>query len=266
MKKRGMILGAALLLIAGGIGGYLWQMIGQNENTFRLRPRLVRPEALAAAHKQVFSKKDTLIETEEPAAHETKQAETPDTKREESVRLSIPQSVQETGYYCGPAVVQMILRYHGIEKSQEDLAAELRTHPITGSEYADMANVLNRYLFSETDMANGAGYHVQRLGINDTDPTIMETFERRVRQNVVNQDPTLVAIETTVLYPDIPSGNHVVICSGYRLKPGTDTIEAYYLIDPSYLVQDEKQQGLKTVTPQVLLQAMVQNDEPAYIW
>lgn len=44
-----------------------------------------------------------------------------------------PYSKQETDYYCGPAVVQMLLGHVGIIFTQEQLAKELGTIPLVGT-------------------------------------------------------------------------------------------------------------------------------------
>lgn len=49
---------------------------------------------------------------------------------------------QETGYYCGPAVVQMVLSYVAVDvPSQDTLASEMETDPVEGVTYGDMMRV-----------------------------------------------------------------------------------------------------------------------------
>jgi len=49
---------------------------------------------------------------------------------------------QETGYYCGPAVVQMALSYVAEDlPSQAKLASEMETDPVEGVTYTDMMRV-----------------------------------------------------------------------------------------------------------------------------
>ena len=58
----------------------------------------------------------------------------------------------------------MVLAYHGIYRSQTQLAQELNTSMVTGTEYADMARVLNTYLFDcEVPQAGQPGYRVEYL-------------------------------------------------------------------------------------------------------
>jgi hypothetical protein len=42
-------------------------------------------------------------------------------------------SKQEKNYFCVPAIFQAILRRHGFEKSQEELAASLNCQPVIGT-------------------------------------------------------------------------------------------------------------------------------------
>ena len=41
---------------------------------------------------------------------------------EETIRLNVPAYEQETSYWCGPASLQMVLAYYGIDVSQAKLA------------------------------------------------------------------------------------------------------------------------------------------------
>lgn len=48
-------------------------------------------------------------------------------------KLRYDLSIQETDYYCVPAVVQAILRRHGHEESQEKIAESLKCTPENGT-------------------------------------------------------------------------------------------------------------------------------------
>lgn len=185
----------------------------------------------------------------------------------EKVQLPLIQSVQENNYFCVPACLQMVLKYKGIEKTQMELANELNTKPITGTEYIDLVRVANKYLFADSEIGpNDPGYHIEELERYDTNPEIAKTFEKRVRLDISTNDPIFVAIDLNALYPHLSSANHMIVVTGYALYAGTDNIAYYYYIDPSYTVQDENYGGLKTVTSENLINAIVVNEEPAYIW
>ena len=82
------------------------------------------------------------------------------------VKLDVPQSIQETYYYCVPASLQMVLKFNNIEKSQTKLAYEMNTSAETGTEYVDLARVANKYLFNNENVKeNEPGYHVQTLAL-----------------------------------------------------------------------------------------------------
>ena len=181
--------------------------------------------------------------------------------------LPVEQNVQENGYYCVPATLQMLFKYKNISITQDQLAIELNTSPETGTEYIDLARVANKYLFNNENVGeNDPGYHIQTINRYDDDPQIALDFERRVKTNISNNDPTFVAVDVNALYPHLSSANHMVLLVGYSTFGNTDNIAYYYYIDPSYVVQDPIYGGLKIVTKEKLVDAIIQNVEPAYIW
>lgn len=183
------------------------------------------------------------------------------------VQLILNQSVQENGYFCVPACLQMVLKYKNIEKSQSELAVELNTKQSTGTEYVDLARVANKYLFNKENVGhNEPGYHIQILNRYDRNPQIAIDFERRVKTDISTDDPVFVAIDVNALYPNLNSGNHMIVVTGYLLEEGSDEIAFYYYIDPSYVVQDSIYGGLKIATKEELINAIVVNEEPAYIY
>lgn len=184
-----------------------------------------------------------------------------------NVQLPLVQSVQENNYYCVPACLQMVLRFKNINKTQQELANEMNTVPVTGTEYIDLARVANKYLFNDESVEmNEAGYHIQTLTQYDTNPQIAIDFENRVRLDISTNDPIFVAVDVSELYPNLGHGNHMIIITGYALYEGTNNIAYYYYIDPSYMVQDDVNGGLKTVTKEILNEAIINNVEPAYIY
>lgn len=54
--------------------------------------------------------------------------------------------VQETGYWCGPATVDMIIRARGVNISQRTLATKLGTHTGGTNYIGQFPKVLNEYL------------------------------------------------------------------------------------------------------------------------
>lgn len=89
------------------------------------------------------------------------------------------------------------------------MANELHTSPKTGSEYEDIARVVNQYIFG-----------------NSAPSTLEDGY------------PSILAVDLHALYPNLGSANHVVLCVGYRTLPNENEIEYMYLLDPYYGVQD----------------------------
>lgn len=184
-----------------------------------------------------------------------------------SVRLSITQRVQETSYFCVPACTQMILHLFSINTTQTELAQQMKTDPITGTEYADLAITLNGYLFSKGLAAdNEAGYHIQTMIPGDVSATTSALFEQRVREDIDTGYPVLTALNLNTLYPQLPVANHMLLITGYVLHKDYDHVAFYYGVDPYTLVQEEPYGGLKIFTPQEVMDAMSTNEEPAYLW
>lgn len=183
-------------------------------------------------------------------------------------RLGIPNYVQETGYYCVPACMQMVLEYHGISVSQDVLAEDLNTSDTAGTEYLDLARVANKYIFNNEDEdPDGVGYHVQTIACDDSSQSIYDTMEKRIREDISTNDPVFIAIDMQTVYPEFDwTANHMVVCTGYAVYEDTDEIAYYYIVDPSYQVQDGEYGGLKTVERDTLYKAIYSNEEPAYIW
>lgn len=182
-----------------------------------------------------------------------------------AVRIDLPQSIQENGHYCGPACLQMVLAYHGIQRSQSVLAQELNTSAVTGTEYADTARVLNTYLFDcEQPGAGAPGYRAEYLVPGQVDEAVMDLFSRRVKQDISTGDPVLAAVDMQTLYPQMPKANHFVVITGYKTL--NNEITYYYAVDPYGPVQDSHYKGLKIFTPEEIRQAFNANTEPAYVW
>lgn len=188
-------------------------------------------------------------------------------KADKTVMLDMNQFVQENAYYCGPAVIQMVLHYFGIDKSQSELAEVMHTDKVTGTEYVDMARVLNTYIFNkETVDDKEAGFRVQVLQTATMNEESFKLLETRIKDNIDNKYPVIIAANLSKLYPDKPVANHFLLCIGYVQKYGSEEIEYYYFIDPYYGVQDPTYKGLKKFTVEEVYNAVKNNSEPAYIW
>ena len=67
------------------------------------------------------------------------------------------------------------------------------------------------------------------------------------------------------MYPG-KKGEHNVIGIGYELTADDQDVSAIYYLNPSPSVQDAIYGGLKKVTPEEMLSAMVTVGEPNYAW
>ena len=65
-----------------------------------------------------------------------------------SETLSVPLYKQENNYYCGPASVQMVLKYFGYTATQSKLGSIMNTNSSDGTYVYQIANGLNSYLGS----------------------------------------------------------------------------------------------------------------------
>lgn len=55
--------------------------------------------------------------------------------------MNIPYLKQSTPFSCGPATLNMVFRFYGVEKSEEELAVRLRTNKHVGTLHSDMVRV-----------------------------------------------------------------------------------------------------------------------------
>lgn len=185
----------------------------------------------------------------------------------EKHKLEVVQSIQENGYYCVPATVQMALSYNGIQMSQDELALKLNTSSVTGTEYIELANVLNLLLFNKDHVeVNEAGYHIQTFEPNAMTSNDLNKLEKRIISNVETKDFTFVAVNMNALYSNMPVANHMILIVGYDIDTQSNTVTDYLYIDPYPEVQDTTYGGLKTISPANLMEAINSNEEPAYVY
>lgn len=181
-------------------------------------------------------------------------------------RLEVPMQVQRAWNTCAPTSVSMILAYKGVNVSQEELARAMGTDETFGTHNVNAVRVLNQYLFGYAEVPAGqAGYHLATVSSSAKNSEDMRLFKERLRKNIDDGYPMYYTVNNALLYPG-RKGEHNVVGTGYELSvDGTDILAVYYL-DPSYLVQDPVYGGLKKVSPEELLTAMVACQEPNYAW
>lgn len=180
--------------------------------------------------------------------------------------LNVSQQYQQTWNWCAPTAVSMILSYKGVSVSQAQLAQDMGTDDSFGTHNANAIQVLNRYLFGYDNPAAGqAGYRLATVTNSSSNSEDMRLFKERLIQNIRDGYPMYYTIDNARMYPG-KSGEHNVTGIGYQLtQDGSDIAYVYYL-DPSYAVIDPTYGGLKKVTPEELLYAMLTCVEPNYGW
>lgn len=178
----------------------------------------------------------------------------------------VTRSVQENGWYCGPAVMQMLLSHYGLEASQSNLAQELNTSSVTGTEYADLARVASVHVFGaevQSDEQPGFRPWIGKTGSFSADE--QSTFLRRLKRDMDSQDVLSAAVDVSVLYPSLNiSAAHVVLIDGIEVSPEGE-IQKIRIEDPSYLIEYENEEE-HWFDINLFLRAMDQCAEPGYIW
>ena len=190
------------------------------------------------------------------------------TKENHGIRklLPIPLKLQEEWYFCAPATVHMILASQGVSVSQHQLAKEMGTYNPYGTHNRDAIRVLNQNLFGYPEPSgNQAGYRLATVTDSRPDSEDSRLFKERVRKDIDDGYPLYYTFNVAQIYPG-KSGEHNVIGVGYELTADGKDIAAIYYLDPDTHVQDSTYGGLKKLTPEELLAAMVTCGEKNYAW
>ncbi len=182
------------------------------------------------------------------------------------IRLNIPQKIQETGWWCAPACLQMALEYWHLNFSQEELADRLCTSQVTGTEYEDLAREASLLIFGrQPELAAEPGYRAEILKSNDERKELRQQFEQRAIQDLMAGDPVFISINMKQAYGETPDIVHQVILYGADLDADEQAVNFYYL-DPYEKQQHEVHEGRKVFSADGLWKAMIDNPEPGYVW
>ena len=180
--------------------------------------------------------------------------------------LPISLKLQEEWYFCAPATVHMMLASRGVSVSQHQLAKEMGTYNPYGTHNRDAIRVLNQNLFGYPEPSgNQAGYRLATVTDARPDSEDIRIFKERVRKDIDDGYPLYYTFDVAQIYPG-KSGEHNVIGVGYELTADGKDISAIYYLDPDTHVQDPTYGGLKKLTPEELLAAMVTCGEKNYAW
>lgn len=180
---------------------------------------------------------------------------------------AIVPTVQENEYYCGPAVLQSLLAYHGIDSTQKQLAQALNTNPQTGTEYEDLARVASEMIFGKQPADDlDPGYRSSVFKNTGFHPADAELFLSRANIDLRNGDPVIAGLNPAVLNPETGFDSvHVVLIYGMSLAADSSDIVSFEVMDPSYVWQEDHP-ACFTVSRDNLLAAMAACKEPGYVW
>jgi len=115
-------------------------------------------------------------------------------------------SQQETSYYCMPAVIQAILRRHGREESQDNIATEIKCDPKEGSGFGKLLHTfLAKRKFSLQ------AYCYNEVLFKEPEILVAGALERK--------------LDLFVACPTRPERGHITLAVAYRAP-------TLYVLDP----------------------------------
>ncbi|MBU0279255.1 MULTISPECIES: C39 family peptidase [unclassified Gemella] len=215
-------------------------------------------------------KNEDKIENKTDKTSETKSPEIPNYTVVDGVKigkkfvLDVNQQIQKEWYYCAPTTVSMILSAKDKDVDQYTLAKEMGTYEPFGTHNKDAIRILNKYMFGyEYPADNQSGYRLESVSLVNEE--VLATFKKRLKKNIEDGYPMYYTFDMSKVYEG-RQGEHNVVGIGYALTPDESDIALLYYIDPSYKVQDATYGGLKVITPEQLLTAMLTCEEPNYAW
>lgn len=224
------------------------------------QPPKQKTEAAAPVTEPVIEEK-----TEVPVEEKREPADTALAGYTQTV-YPVTRSIQEKSWYCGPAVMQMLLSHYGLNASQNELAVQMNTSSVTGTEYTDMANTASQYVFgSVPSSAAEPGFRSYTVSQNNFSTEDQALFLQRLKTDMESEDVLSAAIDTYALYPDLGiRATHVVLINGIETDEAGNIIRIR-IEDPWYEIEyaSEEEHWIDT---NLFLNAMNQSPEPGYIW
>lgn len=180
-------------------------------------------------------------------------------------KLNVTTQIQQRWNFCAPATVSMMLASRGKIVDQFTLAREMGTYEPFGTHNRDAIRILNKHMFGyEFPQTNQAGYRIET--VREINSASIELFKQRLIKNTQDGYPMYYTFNPGKIYPGIANAEHNVAGAGYIATPDNKDVALVYYIDPYYKFQDPIYGGLKVVTPEELLNAMVGVSEPDYAW
>ena len=130
--------------------------------------------------------------------------------------LDVNSCLQTTEYTCGPAAVVSLLRYYGREGNEMNIASEMGTSSVCGTNPEQMTSWLNNHGFEAAYYQNG-------------------TLEM-LRENLANRIPTLVEWSDW--------GGHWVLVIGYDVRDPENVMDDVIIFADPYDYHDDNPDGI----------------------
>lgn len=224
------------------------------------------PEEQDPEEPDVQEDSDTPPASEEDPAENTGDGSESSSTEGSITVYPVDRSVQETAWYCGPAVMQMLLSHYGYDVSQDDLAEQMKTSRTTGTEYADMAACASTYVFGGVPAGStDPGFRSWAGKENGFSQEDQSRFLQRLKTDMESKDLLSAAIDTSVLYPQLGvRATHVVLINGIDVDRDGN-ITRIRIEDPWYEIEYSSEED-HWVDTALFLNAMNSAPEPGYIW
>lgn len=142
-------------------------------------------------------------------------------------KLNVSRIVQENNYYCGPASIQMVLKYLGINRTQSHIASWVGTTQSGGTAAVEVAAYLrdvSGYSYVMRETKDRPLYNVVNT-FNDGKPVIYN-----VRPHYFNNSYS----KSTLHYVVGNGYSYDDSLSPYSISPSNIAITQLYLVDPFY--------------------------------
>lgn len=140
----------------------------------------------------------------------------------ERERLSVPLYKQSADNYCGPACLQMTIKYIKNQKIEQSVLAKNITEA-SGTIPANIASRINEYV--------GAGTY-RYIGLWET--STKGSFFDNLKSSIIANKPVFCQVKTAKLpnYAGKADYGHWVLATGYAIQTGATTQIVVYYNDP----------------------------------
>ncbi len=138
--------------------------------------------------------------------------------------MRFPYYKQLNDWFCGPAVVQMILAADGIKISQPVLAKEMATSPYEGTSRQDLVRILRRHRYKVVTKTYAKLADVKRML---ADGWYIVVNYREVEENIGHYAIVLAVTSTSIVFNDPYHGRQYRLPRSVFLKRWFGHANAY---------------------------------------